>query len=268
MIIIGEKINTSIKTVNEAVISENESAVQDIVNKQIAHGANYLDVNCGTFVDCEVQKIRWLINTIRKVSDVPLCIDSPNPVVVKDGLALLNSSNVIINSITAEKERWEAFEPLITGYDASVIALCMNDQGIPDDSEQRTKIALDIAEKFSAKGVSPDRIYFDPMVKPISTNSQNAVITLETMRNIRKEIPEAHITCGLSNISYGMPVRKLLNQAFLVSAIFAGLDTAIVNPMDKNLMSLVFASEALTGKDEYCMEFISKYREGYFDVLQ
>jgi len=265
MIIIGEKINSSIKNVNEAVLTENESVIKEIVNKQIEYGADYLDINCGTFVDNESKKMKWLIKIIKEVTGVPLCIDSPNPLVVKEGLELLNTSNVIINSITAEKERWELFQPLVTEYNTSVIALCMDDNGIPDNSEARMKIAFSIADKFSTKGVSPDRIFFDPMVKPISTNSQNAIITLETIRNIRKEIPEVHIACGLSNISYGLPVRKLLNQAFLVSAIFAGLDTAIVNPIDKKLMSLVFASETLAGRDDYCMEFITKYREGYFD---
>ncbi|MGE5474994.1 MAG: dihydropteroate synthase [Ignavibacteriales bacterium] len=266
MIIIGEKINTSIKSINEAVLLENEGAICEIAKKQVEYGANYLDINCGTFVEQEIPKMKWLISTIRKVNDIPMCIDSPNHEVVRAGLQILNTSNVIINSITAEKQRWDHFLPLVTEFNASVIALCMNDEGIPDNSEDRLKIAFDIANEFSAQGIKPDRIYFDPMVKPISTNSQNALITLETMKCISKEIPEAHITCGLSNISYGLPVRKLLNQAFLVSAIFAGLDTAIVNPMDKNLMSLVYASETLTGKDDYCMEFISKFRDGYFDV--
>jgi len=266
MIIIGEKINSSIKIINEAVQANNESAVHEIVKKQIEYGANYLDVNCGTFVDKETVKMIWLINVIRAVSDVPLCIDSPNPIVVKEGLKQLNTSNVIINSITAEKERWETFLPLVTEYNASVIALCMNDEGIPDDPDKRLKIALDMANKFSAKGITPEKIYFDPMVKPISTNSDNGQITLKTMKKIKKEIPEAHITCGLSNISYGLPMRKLLNQAFSVAAIFAGLDTAIINPMDKNLMSLIYASEALSGKDDYCMDYITKFREGYFDV--
>ncbi|MGE5329858.1 MAG: dihydropteroate synthase [Deltaproteobacteria bacterium] len=267
MIIIGEKINTSIKAVNEAVLTENEAAIQEITAKQIEYGSNYLDVNCGTFVENEAAKMRWLINIIKKVNDIPLCIDSPNPLVVKEGLELLNTSDVIVNSITAEKERWELFEPLVTEFKTSVIALCMNDDGIPDNPEERMKIAFDIANRLSAKGVSPDRIFFDPMVKPISTNSQNAAITLEAMKSIRKEIPDAHITCGLSNISYGLPVRKLLNQAFMVSTIFAGLDAAIINPMDKRLMALVYASEALAGKDDYCMEFITKFREGYFDEL-
>lgn len=266
MIIIGEKINTSIKSVNEAVLLENESTICEIANKQVESGANFLDINCGTFVDEEKSKMKWLISTVRKATDAPMCIDSPNHEVVKEGLQLLNTSNAIINSITAEKQRWDAFLPLVTEYNSSVIALCMNDEGIPENSEDRLKIAFDIANKFSAKGVNPDRIYFDPMVKPISTNSQNAIIILEAMKSIKKEIPQAHITCGLSNISYGLPVRKLINQAFLVSAIFAGLDTAIVNPMDKNLMALVYASEALTGKDDYCMEFIAKFREGYFDL--
>lgn len=266
MIIIGEKINTSINSIKEAVQNKDENAIQELTKKQIEYGADYLDVNCGTYVNDEIEKMSWLLNTIRKVTNAPLCIDSPDNSVIKSALELIGASDVIINSITAEKDRWEKFMPMVVEYKTSVIALCMNDEGIPDSPEQRLKIAFDIADKFSAKGVSLDRIFFDPMVKPVSTDSNNGVVTLEAMKSIRKELPEAHITCGLSNISYGLPVRKLLNQAFLVSAIFAGLDTAIVNPMDKSLMSLVYASEALTGKDEYCMGYITKFREGYFDL--
>ena len=265
MIIIGEKINTSIKIVQEAVEQKDKMSIQEIAQKQVEAGANYLDVNCGTFINDEVEKIDWLIQTVQEVVSIPICIDSPNSKAIQAGLKVIKNGKPIVNSITGEKVRWDSIVPLVTSYKASVIVLCMDDNGIPENSDERLKVAVRMANELIKKGVYAEDIYFDPMVEPISTNSLNGLITLESMQKIKKEIPGVHLTCGLSNISFGLPTRKIINQAFLVAAIIAGLDTAIINPLDKKLMSLVYAAEALAGKDEYCMEYIAKYRSGFLE---
>ena len=266
MVIIGEKINTSIKNTQSAVENEDRTYIEELAKNQIEAGATYLDVNCGTFAGHEVKKMEWLIQVIQGKVKTPLCIDSPNAKVIEAGLKINMNGKPIINSITAEIERWDAILPLVLEYDTSVIALCMDDDGIPDEPEKRLKIANRIAEEMVQKGINLDDVFFDPMVKPISTDNQSGVLTLETMRLIKKEMPEAHLICGLSNVSFGLPVRKLLNTSFFVSAIFAGLDSAIMNPLDKKIMSIIYATEALAGKDEYCMEYISKYREGLLEI--
>lgn len=266
MIIIGEKINTSLKNTQSAVENNDRVLIEQLAKSQVEAGAVYLDVNCGTFMDEEINKMDWLIRVIQGVTDIPLCIDSPNSKAIEAGLKVNRNGTPIINSITAEKERWNTVLPLIVEYSTSVIALCMDDSGIPDEPEKRLMIAHKIAEELLKKGISTDNIFFDPMVKPISVDNQSGKLTLEAMRLIKKEIPEAHLTCGLSNVSYGLPVRKLLNKSFLSASIFAGLDTAIVDPLDKKLMSTLFAAEALVGKDEYCIEYINKYREGLLEI--
>ena len=266
MIIIGEKINTSAKIAREAVENLNADFIQEIAKKQTEAGADFLDINCGTFIDSEVEKMKWIIETVQKVAETPLCIDSPNSEVIEEGLKVNKNGKPIINSITAESNRWSSILPLVIEYKTSVVALCMNDDGIPDEPAKRFSIAHSMANEMAQKGISLSDIFFDPMVKPISTDSNSGRLTLETMRLIKKEIPDAHLICGLSNISFGLPVRKLLNQGFLCGAIFSGLDSAIIDPMDKKIMSLVYAAEALAGKDEYCMEYISKYREEKLEV--
>jgi 5-methyltetrahydrofolate--homocysteine methyltransferase len=266
MVIIGEKINTSIKSTQSAVENEDRTFIEELAKNQVEAGAAYIDVNCGTFAGQEAKKMEWLIQVIQGKVDTPLCIDSPNAKAIEAGLKINRNVKPIINSITAEKERWNAILPLALEYNTSLIALCMDDDGIPDEPQKRLKIANRIAEEMVRKGIKLDDIFFDPMVKPISTDNQSAVLTLETMRLIKKEIPEAHIICGLSNVSFGLPVRRLLNTSFFVSAIFAGLDAAIMNPLDNKLMAIIYATEALSGKDEYCMEYISKYREGSLET--
>ncbi len=266
MIVIGEKINSSIKSIETAVQNQDEAAIQEIASKQVENGADYLDVNCGTFINDEEENIKWLINVVQSVENISVCIDSPNAKAIEAGLKAVKTGNPIINSITAEKVRWESILPLAVEHKASVVALCMDDNGMPEEPEARLRVALKMAEEMAKKGVTPEKIFFDPMVKPISTDSRNGLLTLEAMRLIRKEVSDAHITCGLSNISFGLPLRKLINQSFLVASIFAGLDTAIVDPLDKKLMSLMHAAEALAGKDEYCMEYITRYRSGQIEV--
>lgn len=265
MIIIGEKINTSVKAVNTAVEIYDEVFIKDIALKQVENGADYLDINCGTFTEDEPERMRWLVDTVQEVVNIPLCLDSPNAKALETGLRINKNGTPIINSITAQKERWNSIFPLVIDYNTKVIVLCMDDDGIPEGSEGRVRIALKVVNEMVKNGVELERVYFDPMVQPISVDSQNGLVVLEAIRRIKKEIPEAYVICGISNISFGLPARKLINQAFLVSAICSGLDAGIIDPLDRRLMGLVYAAEALAGKDEYCMEYINKYRSGFLE---
>lgn len=266
MIVIGEKINTSIKPVQTAVQNYDDAFIKDIAKKQMQNGAGYLDVNCGTFLEDESVRMKWLIEVVQDTVDIPLCIDSPNPKAIEEGLKVNKKESPIINSITAEKDRWESILPLIVNYKTKIIALCMDDNGIPENPEGRVDIARRMAEEMARKGINEENIYFDPMVQPVSTDSRNALVTLETIKKIRQEIPKANVVCGLSNISYGLPARKLLNQSFVVAAVLAGLGAAIIDPLDRRLMSLVYAADTIAGNDDYCMNFIGKYREGSLEV--
>jgi 5-methyltetrahydrofolate--homocysteine methyltransferase len=172
----------------------------------------------------------------------------------------------IINSITDEKERFNSILPLILQYNTGIVALCMDDSGMPETAEERLAIADRLIASLTSKGVDISDIYIDPMVRPIGTGSHYGRVALETISRVRAEFPEVHITCGLSNISFGIPERKLMNRTFLIAAMAAGMDGAILDPLDKKLMSFVYATEALLGKDDFCMNYLMKFREGLLEV--
>jgi cobalamin-dependent methionine synthase I len=266
MIIIGEKINTSIKAIRPAVENMDAAAVQEVAKKQAEAGAHYIDVNCGTFPYREPELLEWLVNTVQAVTDLPLCIDSPNPEALRAALKAYKGTKPLINSVTAEKERFESIFPLVTKYNTSIIALCMDDNGMPETADQRLKIADWLINSMTKEGVRIGDIFIDPMVRPVSTGTHYGTVALETIRRVMTEFPGVHTTCGLSNISFGLPARKIINQTFLISAVAAGLDSAILDPLDKKIMSFIYSSELLQGKDEFCMNYLTAFREGKLEV--
>jgi cobalamin-dependent methionine synthase I len=266
MIIIGEKINTSLKAIRPAVENQDAATIQDVAKRQVAAGAHYIDVNCGTFPFREPELLEWLVNTVQEVVSQPLCIDSPNPEALEVALKANKNGKPLINSITAEKARFNSILPLVVKYNTSIIALCMDDDGMPETADDRVRIAERLVEAMTKEGVKLEDMYFDPMVRPVGTGSHYGVVALETIKRIMKEFPGVHTTCGLSNISFGLPARKLINQAFLISAIGAGLDSAILDPLDKKIMSFVYAAELIQGKDDFCMNYLSAFREGKLEV--
>jgi len=262
MIIIGEKLNSTIPAIRPAIENYDREAIAELAKKQIAAGATFVDINAGMFAEDEPERLAWMAEVVQEAVDAPLSIDSPNPLAIKRALEVNKNHKVLINSITAEPKRFDEILPLILEYKTSVIALCMGTGGIPQTVLERMKIAEDLVSNLCKAGMAEKDIYLDPLVLPISTGSENGNIALETIRQMRAEFPKTHIACGLSNISFHLPARQLINQAFLVAAISAGMDGAIIDPLDKRLMSMIYASEALFGKDKHCKTFLKKYRDG------
>jgi 5-methyltetrahydrofolate--homocysteine methyltransferase len=266
MIIIGEKVNSTLKAVRPAMENYDSAAIQDLAKKQYEAGATFIDVNAGMFYGDEPERLEWLINTIQEVIDAPFAIDSPNPKALKRGLMANKNGKPIINSITDEKERYDSVLPLLVEYKTGIIALCMDDNGMPETTEDRVVIAERLIGKLTKEGVALNDIYIDPMVRPIGTGSHYGMVAIETIRKVKAEFPEVHIACGLSNISFGIPARKLMNQTYLIAAMAAGMDGAIMDPLDKKIMAFLYAGEALLGIDDYCMNYISKFREGVLEI--
>ena len=269
MLIVGERINTSRKVKGEPVIEnavKNREAAYfiELARKQHEAGAAYIDVNAGTLLEGEPEALEWLVTTIQGELDVPLSLDSPNPVAIERALKV-HKGQAMINSITAEKDRYEKILPLVKEYETKVIALSMGDAGIPDDAEGRISVARELVGNLLAEGVKPENIYSDPLVYPVATGAQYGLAVLETIRTMKAEFPDLQTIAGVSNVSHGMPVRKYLNQAFIVMCMTAGLDAAIIDPLDRQLSALVYAAEALRGRDEFCAEYLSAAREGRFE---
>src|SRR6056297_13060 len=260
MLIVGELINSSRKPIKAAIDAEDTEEIKKIAKDQHDHGADFIDVNAGTFVGKESGYMEWLIKTVQEAVDSPCCIDSPDPKVVEAALAV-HKDTPIINSISLEKERYEALLPIIAGTDIKVIALCMSDKGMPETKEDRFAIAEDLINNLVKNNVPVENIFVDPLVQPISTNDAYGMAFMDAIEAIMTGFPGVHTICGLSNISYGLPERKLINQAFVVMAIAKKLDSAIINPLDKRMMANIIAAETLAGKDEYCSNYLMAYRE-------
>ncbi len=260
MIIIGELINASRKAVGEAIKAEEAATIADLAKSQHAGGANYIDVNAGIFVGKEADYLKWLVTTVQEtVEDAVCCIDTPDPKALEEAMTV-HKGTPMVNSISLEKDRYDAMLPMIAGTDLKVIALCMSDDGMPETVEQRVSIADTLVNNLVKNNIPVENIFVDPLVQPISTNGSYGLAFLDAIEQIMKNFPGIHTACGLSNISYGLPERKLLNQNFMVMAISKGLDGAIINPLDKRMMANIMAAEALVGKDDFCMNYLTAYR--------
>ncbi|TGE35777.1 methyltetrahydrofolate cobalamin methyltransferase [Desulfosporosinus fructosivorans] len=266
MLIIGELINTSRKAIKEAVEKKDANYIQQVAREQLEAGANYIDVNCGTMINNEIEIMEWLVKTVQEAVEVPLSIDSPDPKVIEAGLRLVKYGQPMINSISDEKERFDSILPLVVKYNAKIVALCMDDTGMPETGEDRVRVAKSLYLKLTKAGVSDENIYFDPLVKPISAVEKAGVEVLESIKFIKILYPDVHFTCGLSNVSYGLPNRKVLNRLFVVQTMTLGMDGYILNPSDKEMMGVIYASLALLGQDAYCMNYLTAHRKGLYEV--
>lgn len=264
MKIIGEKINGTRKKVAQAIAARDTAAIQDLAVKQSQAGADWLDVNAGTHPDREVDDLIWLIETVQEVVDTPLCLDSANPDALKAAIQSVNKTPMI-NSISGEPERLRNILPIVAEHGCEVIALCMDDKGIPDSAEKRLAVIRKVFETTRKAGVPDEKVYVDPLVMTIATDTRAGGIILDTMRAVRSEFPQAHISLGLSNVSFGLPLRALINRTFLVLALQAGMDTAIIDPNDQELQAAKYAANLLLGNDKHCLGYTRAYRAGLLE---
>jgi 5-methyltetrahydrofolate corrinoid/iron sulfur protein methyltransferase len=260
VIIIGEKINGTIPSVKNAIAERNEQFIRDLAIKQTEAGANYLDVCASTAPEYEVETLVWLMNLVQDTVDTPLCIDSPNANVIKEVLKYARRPG-LINSVSEEGDKCEVIFPLIEGTEWQVIALTCDNRGIPSDVETRVEITKRIVEKAQKHGISPDRIHIDPLVLALSADNKSLLNFTETLKQVKDLYPTIKVTSGLSNISFGMPLRKIVNQGFLTIALYAGMDSAILDPANRDMMATLLAIEALLGRDRLCRNFSNAFRK-------
>jgi 5-methyltetrahydrofolate corrinoid/iron sulfur protein methyltransferase len=262
MIVIGEKINGTRKAVGAAIRERDAERIKQLALDQVQAGSAYLDVNAGTSPEREPDDMAWLVTTIQEAVDVPLCLDSANPEALRAGLALVRKTP-LINSVSGEKPRIDGVLPLALEYKTGLILLALDDTvGIPDTSKGRLDIVHRLVAMAKQGGLEEDQLYVDPLVTAVSTGDKNALLTFEAIRMIKQSYPEAHVTCGLSNVSFGMPLRSLINQTFVAMCIQMGLDSAIIDPNNRDLTGVIAAAEMLMGQDKYCQRFNRAYRAG------
>jgi len=260
MIIIGERINASRGTVKEALCRKDSDFFRKEAALQLEAGCRFLDINCGLSCESEAEDMEWLVSTIQETHNTPLCIDSPDPKVIERGAGLVKEK-ALINSITLERSRYEKILPVAQENKASVIALTIDEKGMPDTADDRVRIAEKLLKITSDSGIPEEDVYFDPLIRPISSEPKQAMETLRAITKI-KSLGNVKVVCGISNVSYGLPRRSIINSTFLSMALAAGMDAALIDPLDKKMMASVRASEAILGKDRYCMNFIQSHRKG------
>jgi len=264
LMIIGERINASRKPVKEALASKDREFFVNEVKAQLAAGANFIDLNAARTPETELEEMRWLLDNILGTSEADFSIDSSTPEVIKFALQKINRPGQLINSTTLEPEKYSQIFPLMLEHNAQIIVLLIDENGAPADTDQRIRNAEKMIKILKENHIPLDRVWVDPLVFTLSTNNKNGVYVLEAMAAIKKNWPQIRLTCGLSNVSYGLPSRKLLNRNFLVMAIQAGLDSVILDPLDQMLMSNLYAAMALAGRDEHCLNYLQAFRSGKF----
>lgn len=267
MIVIGEKINGSIPKTGAAIAERNEEYIRELARNQTEAGAAYLDC-CASVNEGELETVKWLIDIIKQESDLPICIDSPNPQVCVDAIPFCDGRVGIINSVSGEGNKIDVVFPVIADTDWGCIALLSDDTGIPKTSDDRIKVFHNIMERAKEFGIAPERLYIDPLVETLGANPESMITFNECCKTIKDEYPDIHITSGLSNISFGLPVRKMINMPFLVLAMSAGMDSAIMDPTNRDMNGVLHGAAALLGDDEYCLEYIEAYRDNLFGPIK
>ena len=263
MIIIGEKLNGSIPSMAKAIAEKNENYIREMAQKQSEAGANFLDVCASVPEEQEAEVLKWLIDLVQDACDTPICIDSPSAKVCADAVQYCKKPG-LINSISGEGDKIDRVFPVIAGTKWECIALLSDDKGIPRTTERRIEIFKTIMQKANEYKIAPNKLHIDPLIEMLCASEDGIVKVTNTIRQVKELYPEIHVTGGASNISFNLPARKYINRAFIILAMNAGLDSAIIDPLNKEMMGLLYATEALLGLDDYCLEYISAFRSGLF----
>lgn len=256
-VIIGERINpTGKKRLAAALAAGDLDLVREMAQAQVAAGADVLDINVGIPGGDEVTLLRRAVQAVVEVVDVPLCIDTTNAQALEAALQVA-PGRALVNSVNGEEKSLGTVLPLVKKYGAAVIALPMNERGIPKDAATRLRLATTLLERAEALGIPREDVIIDGLVLTVGAEAQSGHVTLETVRLVRETLG-VNVNLGVSNVSFGLPDRQLLNQNFLAMALAVGMTCAILDPA--SMCATVRACDLLLGHDEYAARYISYYR--------
>jgi cobalamin-dependent methionine synthase I len=257
--VIGERINTTLKKVQAAVAERDAGYIENDVRMQTEAGATYIDVNAGARIGQEEADMKWLIEVVQGATELPLCLDSPDPKILEMAYALADKKPMI-NSISLEKDRFEPMIKYLEGKECRIIALCMDDSGMPKSIDDIVSRARSLVAELEQIGFKRDDIFIDPLIQPMSVDINNGSIAMDAVKRIMTELEGVHTTGGLSNISFGLPQRKIINRSFLAMMMAHGYDSAIMDPLDKDIMGILHTADMIAGNDQFCMNYIRGVR--------
>jgi len=268
MIIIGEKINATRKSIAKAIHSQDEDAIIKQIKKQDEAGAHYIDLNAGTGEggqEKEIENMLWLIELALDNTEKSLSIDSADPVIIEKAAEYLEGKREwMLNSVKNDQSLLEELMPVAAEYDSPVICLSMSGESIPQTVEERVENCQMIFDAGKKAGIKPENLFFDPLVIPISSNHTYGKLTIDTLHAIKKEFPESRTTMGVSNVSFGLPHRAQINNALLMISISHGLDSAICDPTKKSARRAILLGQLIAGRDRYCRRYTRAARQGLF----
>lgn len=260
MILIGEKLNSSIPSACEAIKARDEKFLLEMAERQQAGGADYLDVNAAMLPD-EPESLRWAVQTLLKTTKAGLVIDSTDPAAMAYALEAGAPEKLILNSVTLEKNRFEGVLQIAKRYHAGVVAMPIDERGMPKDAARRVENAERLLGLLKSAGVDESRVYIDIVVETVSANWEAPRQALEAAAALRSAHPDVHLLAGASNVSYGLPKRAYINAAFVTSAVAMGVDALIMDTASDEMRMRTRAAMLVNGQDEYCMDYIGAYRD-------
>ncbi|TYC84264.1 methyltetrahydrofolate cobalamin methyltransferase [Acetobacterium wieringae] len=263
MIIIGEKINGAIPSTGKAIAEKDAEFIRNLAIKQAEAGADFIDVCASVDDDIELETMKWLIDIVQDAVDTPIAVDSPNVYTCIESMKYCNKPG-LFNSVSLEGDKVDVAFKVLADTKWECVALLNSDKGIPKTAKDRLEVFTDLMAKCKEYKIDPSRMHIDPLIEMLCTSEDGITMVTEVIREIKKQYPTIHVTGAVSNISFNLPARRIANQAFAVLAMSAGMDSFILDPLNKDMMGMLFATEAMMGEDEYCMEYIGAFREGIF----
>lgn len=260
MFIIGNLINVRRQDVFKATKSNDDGAIRGLAAKQTAAGARYLEIGLNQSWESAADTMKWLVESVQKEVQAPLCLTSSNPEALAAGLELCRFGVPFVNAVTAEAQRLKALLPLIGLHEAKIIALLIDDDGIPNSTEKRCQIAERLIDVLRNRGVRDEDIHIDPLVTTLCMSTAAGVTVLETIRILKAKYPQVNFVCDLENISYGLPNREMINRVFMIDLTMAGVDGFLLDPSTREMTESLSIQKMLLGQDAHCREYLTMFR--------
>ena len=265
MFVIGERINGMFTDIGDAIANKDVKPVQSMAEKQIAAGADALDINVGTRVPKaeRADVMKWLVEATREVTDRPLAVDTPALSTMRVGIeAGSKGGRMVINSTTGQQDKLEGFMKLAKEFDTGIVCLSIDENGVASTTDAKLEIAMRALGAAMEVDLPLDSIYLDPIILPVNCDQKAPGMVLETIAQFGMlSDPAPHVVIGLSNLSQGSSERGLINRAFIVMAIANGLDASIHDPLDEELMNAMITAEVLMDKTIYSNSYLQAYRQ-------
>jgi cobalamin-dependent methionine synthase I len=264
VVVIGESLNATIPAICEAVKKHDKAWIQKVALEQVENDADYLDLNAQVTGCDEMIDLPWMVECVREVTNVPLVLDSSNPPAIIKTLESFDWKGQvpIISSITNEGNSPQKLLPVAAKYKTGIVALLMDNDGITHTAKGRFKICQDLVKKSRDAGVPDENLWIDPLILPIGTDDNVGVISFDLLQMMKAEFPKIRTYCGLSNVSFGMPHRALLNRTYVAMLAANGMEGFMINPRVKEMRAMIYAIRALMGEDKQCGKYIQAHRDG------